>query len=67
MRSPKSVGLFIILALLALLVIWIPVLQQLSPGADSAFSLQSWLQLSGLATVGIVLLFALLYLVSRRK
>jgi hypothetical protein len=41
MRSPKSVGLFIILALLALLVIWIPVLQQLSPGADSAFSLQS--------------------------
>jgi hypothetical protein len=67
MISKKPLRLFVILALLALLVIWIPVLQQLGPGSQSAFSLESWLMLSALATLGILLLFALLYLVSRRK
>ncbi len=67
MNNGKPVRLFFILALLTLLVIWIPVLQQLSPGAESAFSLESWLLLSALASVGVMLLFALLYFISRRR
>jgi hypothetical protein len=59
--------LFLILALLAMLVIWIPVLQQLLPGNSSAFSTGTWVTLSLLASAGILLLFFILYLVTRRK
>ncbi len=57
--------LFIILTILALLVIWIPVFQQLAPGGG-AFGLDTWLILSGLASLGIILLFVILYFLNRR-
>lgn len=63
----KPFGLFAVLALLALLVIWIPVIQQLMPGSSSAFSMETWLLLSILASVGILLLFFILYILSRNK
>ena len=69
MPKNRPLILFIILAGLALLVIWIPVVQQMlpSPGIPSAFSIDTWIILSLFASTGIVLLFLVLYILTRGK
>ena len=67
MKGSKPLSLYLILAGLSLFVIWIPVIQQLMEYTTSVFDLQTWLILSVLASVGIIILFLILFALSKRS
>lgn len=61
-KKHRPLRLYFILAGLSLPVIWIPTIQQLMGKGEAAFDLRTWVILSILASLGIILLFLILFL-----
>ncbi|MGI9255545.1 MAG: hypothetical protein ACR2PY_01265 [Salinispira sp.] len=67
MKRNKPLSLYLILALLSLPVIWIPAIQQFNTQEVSILNLRTWFIVNLLASIGIILLFCILFILTKYR
>ncbi len=67
MKRNKPLSLYLILALLSLPVIWIPAIQQFNIQEVSILTLRTWFIVNLLASIGIILLFCILFILTKYR